>query len=142
MSAEPNTPRPLIRYRPAGRSQRRLIALNNERRAADDSAPRVIQVGRLRVKTKFGLCTNWTENLAGLADVLYWEHKRTFRTGSVTDGAEPLQAEIEIAGPNGRHHDCGPVRGGIGIRERTADRAAVTYLGIGNEAARLAKEWC
>ena len=34
--------------------------------------------------------------------MLYWEHKRTFRTGSVTDGAEPLQAEIEIAGPNGR----------------------------------------
>src|SRR5215218_6857039 len=40
-----------------------------------------------------------------------------------------------------RHHYRRPVSRGIGVRERATYRAAVTYLGIGNEAGRLAKEW-
>ena len=38
-----------------------------------------------------------------------------------------------------RYHNRGPVSRWIGVRERAADRAAVTYLGIGNEGRRLTK---
>jgi hypothetical protein len=39
-----------------------------------------------------------------------------------------------------RHHYRRPVSRGIGVRERAADRAAVTHLGIGNQAGCLAKD--